>query len=50
MNEDNLMLAMILSGFALCGAYFRAQYRDWRDRRIAEAKRKSRARLQYQVD
>jgi hypothetical protein len=47
MNEDNLMMVMILGGFALCGAYFRAQYRDWRNRRTAEAEQKSRVRLMY---
>jgi hypothetical protein len=47
MSEDDLMMAMILGGFALCGAYFRAQYRDWRHRRAAEAEQKGRARLMY---
>jgi hypothetical protein len=47
MNEDNLMMVMILSGFALCGAYFRAQYRDWRNRQSAEAEQKRRVRLMY---
>jgi hypothetical protein len=47
MNEDNLMMVMILSGFALCGAYFRAQYRDWRNRQAAEVEQKSRIRLIY---
>ena len=47
MNEDNLMIVMILTGFALCGAYFRAQYRDWRSRQTTEAEQKSRVRPIY---
>ncbi len=47
MSEDGLMMVMILGGFALCGAYFRAQYRDWRSRQTAEAQQKNRARLTY---
>ena len=47
MNEDNLMMVMILTGFALCGAYFRAQYKDWRSRQTSEAEQKSRIPLTY---
>jgi hypothetical protein len=47
MNEDNLMMVMILTGFVLCGAYFRAQYRDWRNRQTAEAEQRSRVPLIY---
>jgi len=47
MNEDNLVMAMILSGFALCGAYFRAQYKEWRRRLSAKVKQSDRIRLLY---
>lgn len=47
MNADNLMMVMILGGITLCGAYFRAQYLDWRNRQTAEAERKNRVRLLY---
>jgi hypothetical protein len=43
----NLMMVVIFSGIALCGAYFRAQYRDWRNQQTAEVERKLRVRLLY---
>jgi hypothetical protein len=46
-NAYNLMMVMIFSGIALCGAYFRAQYRDWRSQQTAEVERKLRVRLLY---
>jgi hypothetical protein len=49
-NADDFMLFLVIAGFALCLAYFRAQYRDWRRRQISEASQKSRARLLYQLD
>jgi hypothetical protein len=49
MNVDNLMMIMILSGVALCGAYFRAQYRDWRRQQTAAIEEKIRVHLLYQT-
>jgi hypothetical protein len=43
----NLMMVMIFSGIALCGAYFRAQYMDWCNQQTAEVERKLRVRLLY---
>jgi hypothetical protein len=40
-------MVMIFSGIALCGAYFRAQHRDWRSQQTAEVERKLRIRLLY---
>ncbi len=37
MNVDNLMMLMIWGGIALCGAYFRGQYRDWCNHRVDTA-------------
>ena len=50
MNADNLMMVMILMGFAISAAYVRAQYRDWRKRnhRINKAEQQNRARRLYQ--
>jgi hypothetical protein len=45
MIVDNLMMLMILGGIALCGAYFRGQYMDWRNQQTAEFERKIRVRL-----
>jgi hypothetical protein len=47
MNSDNIMMAIILCGFALCGAYFNAQYRDLRRQQKAEIQEKTRVRLLY---
>jgi len=41
----NLMMVMIFGGVALCGAYFRARYMDWRNQQTAEVERKLRVRL-----
>lgn len=46
-NADNLLMVMILGGIALCGAYFRGQYMDWRSQQTAEAEKKIRVRLLY---
>jgi hypothetical protein len=43
----NLMMAMIFSGIALCGAYFRSRYMDWCNQQTAEVERKLRVRLLY---
>ena len=45
MNVGNLMMVMILGGIALCGAYFRAQFMDWRTQQTAEVDKKIRVRL-----
>jgi hypothetical protein len=50
MNVDNLMMVLILVGIALCGAYFRSQYMDWRRQQTAEAEKKLQVRLLYQDD
>ena len=47
MIVDNLMMLMILGGIALCGAYFRGQYTDWRNQQTAEVEKKIRGRLLY---
>jgi hypothetical protein len=39
---------MHLVGIALCGAYFRGQYTDWRRQQTAETERKIQVRLLYQ--
>jgi hypothetical protein len=49
-NIDNFMLFIVMMGFALCGAYFRAQYKDWRRHQTLDAKEKGRVRLLYQRD
>jgi hypothetical protein len=43
--EDTFMMFIVISGFALCGAYFRAQYMDWRNEQTAEVERTIRVRL-----
>jgi hypothetical protein len=43
----NLMMVMIFSGIALCGAYFRARYMEWRDQQTAEVEKQLRVRLLY---
>lgn len=50
MDADNFMMLIVFSGFALCGAHFRAQYIDWRRQQTADGKQKLRDRLLYQVD
>ena len=50
MSEDGLMMVMILGGFALCGAYFRAQYRDWRAVKPLKLNRKTAPVLPIRVD
>jgi hypothetical protein len=47
MNVDNLLMVMILVGIALCGAYFRGEYMDWRRQQTAESERKIQVRLLY---
>jgi hypothetical protein len=47
MNASDLIMVMILGGFALCGAYFRAQYMDWRNQQTVEVGRTIRLRLLY---
>jgi len=47
MIVDNLMMLMILGGIALCGAYFRGQYMDWRNQQTAAVEKKIRVRLLY---
>jgi hypothetical protein len=47
MDVDDLMMVMILGGIALCGAYFRAQYMDWRNQQTAEVQKTIRLRLLY---
>jgi hypothetical protein len=46
-SANNLMIVMIFSGIALCGAYFRAQYMDWCDQQTAEIEKRLRVRLLY---
>jgi hypothetical protein len=50
MNWDNVMMIIILSGFALCGGYFNAQYTDWRRQQKAEMEEKIRMHLLHWVD
>jgi hypothetical protein len=47
MDASHLMMAMIVSGIALCGVYFRAQYKDWRRRQAAEFEENLRLRKLY---
>jgi hypothetical protein len=49
-NVDNFMVFLVIAGFALCGAYFRAQYKEWRRQQSSDANEKIRIRLLYQVD
>jgi hypothetical protein len=49
-DADDFMLFIELTGFILCGAYFRAQYRDWRRQKTSDAKEKIQVRLLYQLD
>jgi hypothetical protein len=50
MTLDNVMMIIILAGFALCGGYFQAQYKDWRKQNLAETRGKMRVRLLYMAD
>jgi hypothetical protein len=50
MTLADLMMITVLGGFALCAEYFRAQYKDWRKQRIAEAQGNMRMRLLHWVD
>jgi hypothetical protein len=36
MSTDAEIMAMILSGFVLCGCYFRAKYMNWRHEKDAQ--------------
>jgi hypothetical protein len=49
-NADSFMMFTIITGFVVCGAYFRGQYRDWRRQRTAHDNEKVRFRLSYSVD
>jgi hypothetical protein len=44
-DAGTLMMFIIITGFALCGVYFRGQYRDWRRQRTADDKDKARIHL-----
>jgi hypothetical protein len=46
-NADDFMMFIVLAGFALCGAYFRAQYMEWRQQKAAAVKNDVRVRLLY---
>jgi hypothetical protein len=46
-NADDLMMIMIFSGIALCGAYFHSQFMNWRRQHTAEAETDVRDRLLY---
>jgi len=50
MNLDSVMVVVILCGFALCGGYFSAQYRDWRRQQNTKIQEKIRVRLLYLID
>lgn len=49
-DSDDFMLFIVITGFVLCGAYFRAQYKDWRRQQTSDAKEKIQVRLLYQLD
>jgi hypothetical protein len=49
MTVDNLMIVIIFGGIAVCGAYFRAQYLDWRNRQTAKIIERAKVRLLYRV-
>ena len=46
-DSDDFMLFIVITGFVLCGAYFRAQYKDWRRQQTSDAKEKIQVRLLY---
>ena len=50
MDVDDLMMVMISGGIALCGAYIRAQYMDWRNQQSAEVEKTSRVRPLYPLE
>ena len=39
MSSDDLLIALIIIGFGLSGAYFRAEYLSWRRGQASERKR-----------
>ena len=41
MNFDNLLIAIIIGGIGLTGAYFRAEYLLWRRYKAAERQKKA---------
>jgi hypothetical protein len=41
MNFDDLMIAIIIGGIGLTGAYFRAEYLLWRRYKAAERQKKA---------
>jgi hypothetical protein len=45
--EDDLLIAMIIAGFGLSGAYFRAVFVSWRENQVAERKREISLRHQH---
>lgn len=45
--EDDLLIATIIAGFGLCGAYFRAVFVSWRRNQAAELKREIGLRHQH---
>jgi hypothetical protein len=50
MDVYDLMMVMISGGIALCSAYIRAQYVDWRNQQTAEVEKTIRVRLLYPVE
>jgi hypothetical protein len=44
---DDLLVAMIIAGFGLCGAYFRAVFVSWRKNQAAERNREISLRELY---
>jgi hypothetical protein len=48
-NAGTFVMFIIITGFALCGVYFRVQYKDWRRQRAADDNEKARIRLLYPV-
>ena len=50
MTTDSLLIVIIFSGVALCGAYFRAQFVDLRKQRRAEIEEGTRTHLLYRVE
>ena len=41
-NADSFLMCIVFSGLALCGAYFRSQYIDWRQKNAAQAEERYR--------
>ncbi len=46
-NASDFMMFMVFSGLALCVAYFRAQYMEWRRDQATSVKAKVRERLRF---